>query len=52
MTGANLPALTRQLHECGMTDRTVDLVLSTYNTTAFAAARDAGGRSARASQGL
>ncbi len=40
MTGANLPALTRQLHECGMTDRTVDLVLSTFNTTAFAELRD------------
>ena len=44
MTGANLPALTRQLHECGMTDRTVDLVLSTFNTTAFAAARDESSR--------
>ncbi len=37
MAGANLPALTRQLRECGMTDRTVDLVLSTFNTMAFAA---------------
>ncbi len=44
MTGANLPALTRQLHECGMTDRTVDLVLSTFNTTAFAELRDQSAR--------
>jgi coenzyme F420-reducing hydrogenase gamma subunit len=47
MSGANLPALTGQLHECGMTDRTVDLVLSTFNTAAFnAARRDAGRRTA------
>jgi sulfhydrogenase subunit delta len=34
MTGANLPALTRQLHECGMSPRAVDLVLSTFNVAA------------------
>ncbi len=34
MTGANLPALTRQLHECGMSRRAVDLVLSTFNVAA------------------
>jgi sulfhydrogenase subunit delta len=35
MAGANLPALTRQLHECGMSSRAVDLVLSTFNVSAF-----------------
>jgi coenzyme F420-reducing hydrogenase gamma subunit len=39
MSSANLPALTRQLHDCGMTDRTVDLVLSTFNAVPFSAAR-------------
>jgi hypothetical protein len=34
MTGANLPALTRQLQECGMSTRTVDLVLSTFKAAA------------------
>ncbi len=34
MSGANLPALTRQLQVCGMTPRTVDLVLSTFNAAA------------------
>jgi sulfhydrogenase subunit delta len=35
MEGANLPALTKQLHECGMSTRAVDLVLSTFNVSAF-----------------
>jgi sulfhydrogenase subunit delta len=39
MTGANLPALTRQLHECGMSPRAVDLVLSTFNVAAEGFAR-------------
>jgi coenzyme F420-reducing hydrogenase gamma subunit len=39
MSGANLPALVGQLHECGMSDQTVDLVLSTFNAAAFSAAR-------------
>ncbi len=34
MAGANLPALTRQLHECGMSSRAVDLVFSTFNAAA------------------
>jgi coenzyme F420-reducing hydrogenase gamma subunit len=39
MSGANLPALTRQLHECGMNPRAVDLVLSTFNVAAEGFAR-------------
>jgi len=35
MAGANLPALTRQLRADGMSGRSVDLVLSTFNVTAF-----------------
>jgi sulfhydrogenase subunit delta len=34
MTGANLPALIGQLHACGMSDGTVDRVLSTFNAAA------------------
>jgi coenzyme F420-reducing hydrogenase gamma subunit len=44
MTGANLPALTRQLHECGMSDRAVDLVFSTFNVAAPGFARRDGGQ--------
>jgi sulfhydrogenase subunit delta len=40
MSGANLPALTRQLHECGMSQRGVDLVLSTFNAAAPGFARE------------
>jgi sulfhydrogenase subunit delta len=39
MSGANLPALTRQLQECGMSPRAVDLVLSTFNVAAEGFAR-------------
>jgi sulfhydrogenase subunit delta len=39
MTGANLPALIGQLHECGMSERSVDLVLSTFNAAAEGFAR-------------
>lgn len=34
MTGANLPALTRQLQEYGMSQRAVDLVFTTFNVAA------------------
>jgi coenzyme F420-reducing hydrogenase gamma subunit len=37
VAGANLPAMVDRLHTCGMNARTVDLVLSTFNVTAFAA---------------
>ena len=39
MTGANVPALTGQLQACGMSPRTVDLVLSTFNVAAEGFAR-------------
>jgi sulfhydrogenase subunit delta len=44
MTGANMPALTRQLRECGMSRQSVDLVLSTFNTAAPEFARREGSR--------
>jgi len=44
MTGANLPALTRQLRECGMTDLAVDLVFSTFNVGAPEFAGRGGGQ--------
>lgn len=44
MSGANLPALTRQLHECGMSPRAVDLVLSTFNVAAEGFARGRSGQ--------
>jgi coenzyme F420-reducing hydrogenase gamma subunit len=34
MSGANLPALTRQLRVCGMSSRNIDLVFSTFNAAA------------------
>jgi len=40
MGGANLPAMVDGLSACGMRPRTVDLVLSTFNVTAFRAAAD------------
>jgi sulfhydrogenase subunit delta len=40
MTGANLPALIGQLHVCGMSARSVDLVLSTFNVAAEGFARE------------
>jgi sulfhydrogenase subunit delta len=40
MGGANLPAMVEGLRACGMGPRTVDLVLSTFNVTAFRAAAD------------
>ena len=42
--GANLPALTRQLRECGMSPRAVDLVLSTFNVAAEGFARAKAGQ--------
>jgi sulfhydrogenase subunit delta len=42
MGGANLPAMVDGLRTCGMSPRTVDLVLSTFNVTAFRAAADQG----------
>jgi sulfhydrogenase subunit delta len=44
MTGANLPALIGQLHACGMSERSVDLVLSTFNAAAEGFARGDEGR--------
>jgi sulfhydrogenase subunit delta len=44
MSGANLPALTRQLRECGMSPRAVDLVLSTFNAAAEGFARGKAGQ--------
>jgi sulfhydrogenase subunit delta len=45
MTGANLSALTGQLRTCGMSERTVELVFSTFNVAApgFAKERRADG---------
>jgi coenzyme F420-reducing hydrogenase gamma subunit len=40
MAGANLPALTRQLRQCGMSPRQVDLVFSTFNVAASGFARE------------
>lgn len=40
VTGANLPALTRQLSQCGMSPRQVDLVFSTFNVAASGFARE------------
>jgi sulfhydrogenase subunit delta len=40
MSGANLPALTRQLRMCGMSSRNVDLVFSTFNAAAPGFARE------------
>jgi coenzyme F420-reducing hydrogenase gamma subunit len=39
MTGANLPPLIGQLRSCGMSERSVDLVLSTFNAAAEGFAR-------------
>jgi sulfhydrogenase subunit delta len=38
--GANLPAMVDRLRTCGMSPRKVDLVLSTFNVTAFREAAD------------
>jgi coenzyme F420-reducing hydrogenase gamma subunit len=35
MTGANLPALSSQLRQCGMTEGAIDRVYATFNVTAF-----------------
>jgi len=35
MTGANLPALSGQLRQCGMTEGTIDRVYATFNVSAF-----------------
>ena len=43
MGGANLPAMVDGLRACGMSTRTVDLVLSTFNVSAFRAAADQAG---------
>jgi coenzyme F420-reducing hydrogenase gamma subunit len=40
MGGANLPAMVDRLRTCGMSPRKVDLVLSTFNVTAFREAAD------------
>ncbi len=39
MSGANLPSLIPWLHQCGMSPRSVDLVLSTFNVAAEGFAR-------------